>query len=532
MQWHYVMLVSCVAAVGQTDIRITSRVVQTHFGGVGFHADFPTNWTNPEHFDQVLAKRWRELNPSFARVSHRWARGPQAVRDEAGLQGIAEKLVFMKESAGTEIYLTTMGLKEAAPGAEREAYAKAMVDEIEYLTQHGATNIKTFCVTNELSLQKWASMKDDLPTFRDYQRLVFEELKRRKLDIKMLATDASPVNYWNTLEWAAANMDDITGIYGGHHYANNHPLEDLSFYPWFLERCSWATGLARQKGKDFILGEFGPAQYLQKKHGVRWDTSLYFDTPQEGQAGIQTVEAAMAAINAGAYAMGYWTFVDYPEGRAGSSINHWGLFQWLTNGSKTRAPYYAYGLMTKFFRGPATTFAVETGDANVRAAAVRRTDGGLWSVVVVNRNAAEAPVSIAWEQAPGATEFRKYVYDPKNPPQTEDGDLQVPAGKVKVESGKISDVIAAGTMAVYTTDYDDTPPAAVAGLEVTDIPDARQLRWRPSPEADFCYYRILFNGQRIGSAVKPEFVDAGPTRRKPGQYQIVAVDRSGNSSVR
>ena len=54
--------------------------------------------------------------------------------------------------------------------------------------------------------------------------------------MKLLATDASPVSYWNSLQWAADNMDDITDVYGGHHYATRQPADDLEFYSWFLER--------------------------------------------------------------------------------------------------------------------------------------------------------------------------------------------------------------------------------------------------------------------------------------------------------
>jgi hypothetical protein len=80
----------------------------------------------------------------------------------------------------------------------------------------------------------------------------------------------------------------------------------------------------------------------------------------EAQAGLQTAEAAIAAINAGAYAMGYWTFTDYPD-RQGQGINQWGLFKSMSAGAVTRAPYYCYGLLTKFLRGPARVYRVVWG---------------------------------------------------------------------------------------------------------------------------------------------------------------------------
>ena len=75
-----------------------------------------------------------------------------------------------------------------------------------------------------------------------------------------MSTDASPVSNWNTIEWASQNMDDITGVYGGHHYFNQYLPDSPDFYAWFKEKCTWAADLAKSKRKDFILGEFGPAQ--------------------------------------------------------------------------------------------------------------------------------------------------------------------------------------------------------------------------------------------------------------------------------
>jgi hypothetical protein len=326
----------------------------------------------------------------------------------------------------------------------------------------GATNLRTYCVTNELSAKDWADLTKDLPTFRDYHQRLFDEFKKRNLPIRLLATDASPIEYWNTVEWAAQNMDSISGIYGGHHYINNQGLDDLGFYEWFKGKCQWGAGLARGKGKDFIR-EYGPAQYFDKKHGLRWDTCLYFDTPQEAMAGIQLSEAALAAINAGVYAMGYWTFTDFPEHPEWHAINQWGLFKWLTNGSVPRAPYYAYGLLTRFFGGPATVYAAVSPDTLLRVAALERKT---WSIAVINRHPEPTPVSISLPRGPAGAVFRKYVYDPKHVPETEDGDLQEPSGKISLQNGALGDTLAGTSLTVFTTAYDDVSPALVSGLVV------------------------------------------------------------------
>ena len=508
----------------------TDQVVHPDFRGVGFHASWPLHTTTREHFEQVLAKRWRELDPKFARVTHSWAKGQPGVSDPKLQEELAERLNFMKRDTATEVYLTTMGPGSAPAGPERDTYASTVVSDLEYLLHSGATNVKYYCFTNELSLKDWADMRNDLPLFRDYQQRIYNELQRRHVDVKLLATDASPVRYWNTLEWAAENMDDITGVYGGHHYLETDDPADMNFYSWFQGRCAWASALARKKGKNFILGEFGSRQYFDKKYGYRWDTCLHYGTPREPMAALQVAEAALAPINGGVYAMGYWTFTDYPEWSGEPYINQWGVFKWATNGSETRAPYYSYGLLTKFLGGPATVFRVETADPKLRVAAIRHNDRNTWSIAVINRNLEPVRIALHLDGAPVSADFRKYVYDPANVPKTEDGDLQEPAGKVAVRQGELDDTVGSNQMALYTTRYDDEPPAPVKGLKVAGMEDARRLTWEANTESDLCYYRIFHNHARIGSTIAAEFEDTGPDRFKPGEYEVVAVDQSGNAS--
>lgn len=523
------------AAQAPVKIAVTNEIVRENFRGVGFHGQLFLDSATPEYWDQVIAKRWKELNPGFARVFHNWARGNKGVRDPQALEAQAKELVFMKQSTDTEVYLTTSSPKVTEPGEERAAYARAVADEIEYLLKQGATNLKFYGSSNELTLRTWGDLNRDLPTYKDYHQRLHDEFHRRNLPVKLLATDASPVSYWNSLQWAADNMDNITDVYGAHHYATKQPADDLEFYAWFLERCTWAVGLAKSKGKDFILGEFGPGQWQELRWGRRWDTPEAFGTPREPQAGLQTAEAALAAVNSGAYAMGYWTFTDYPD-RPGQGINQWGLFKSMAAGAVTRAPYYCYGLLTKFFRGPAKVYKVTSPAPKVHAAAVRRNSDGAWSVAVINRETHPMAVSIALAGDPGK-DFRKYVYDTAHVPVTDDGDLQEPSGRLAVKDGELNDTVPADSMVLYTTAYDDVPPAPVQGLEVQPAPrtqgmpgDAKRIAWKANTESDLCYYRIYHNNVRVGSTVATEFMIAGPERWRSGPYTVVAVDSSGNAS--
>jgi len=523
--------------LGQATRRIevrTEDVVHPAFGGVGFHVFHHTFDIGPKHLSDVVAKRWRELNPSFARLNDSWHWKPEK------LDEVAAHLMRFKET-GTELYLATWGPKNTQPGDERRAYARQVVDNLEYLIRaKGADNIKYYCMSNELTLSSWGSLAGDLPTFKDYHAELLAQIQARGLDIGLLATDAAPIDRWHTIQWATENMDEITAVYGGHHYINSYPPEDDRFYPWFLSKLIWGVDMARQKGKDFILGEFGAKQDGSTRNGKKWDACIYWDTPAEPLVGIQLAEAAIAAINAGVYAMGNWTFMDFPDDYNKAYANKWGTFKWTGSDYSTRAHYYAYGLLTRFFRGPATVFRVAGDDPYLRVAAVRHHADEAWSIAVVNRYKGDVPVSIDLGAVGPVKAFRKYVYDPQHVPSHPYGDMQPPAAVIEIADSSLSDTVGEGTLTVYTTAYEDAPPPPVAapGVERADG-GAVKVSWPASDAADLCYYRVyrlerpgepLTVANQIGSTVATEFIDKGDHVGLAKPYVVIAVDQSGNAS--
>jgi hypothetical protein len=508
-------------------------VVHPCFGGVGYHVFYHLHETTSRHLNTTLLKHWRELNPAFVRATHNWE------WDDQKREYVAEQMAFWK-TTGTEIYLTTWNPEDATTPAERLTYAKRVVDMLEYFVREKhLTNIKTYCMTNEMSLKGWGKLRSDLPKFRDYHRKIHAELRARNLPIQLLATDAAPVQSWHTIEWATQNMNEVTGVYGGHHYFNKHGPDDEQFYRWFLDRLSWGTQLARDKGKDFILGEFGSKQDGRTVNGVKLDKCVYWDTPREPQVAIQLVDAVVAALNAGVYALAYWTFTDFPDDYRKTYINKWGTFKWSGTDFATRDVYYGFGLLSKFLRGPAIVYRVSGNDPRVRVAALRHHGANTWSFAAVNRNA--RPVDLSLELggiAPTSVALRKYVYDPTSVPQHPFGDLQPPAGTVAMVNSQLEDTLGPSTITVYTSACDGTPPAPVEGLCVSRPPDGDVvLSWRPSPAPDLCYYRIYRTpvantapslNARIGSTVATQFRDINAPVDQPTHYTIVAVDQSGN----
>lgn len=498
-------------------------VIQPHFAGVGFHAFHHTFDFTQEQLDTVVVKRWRELNPSFARLNDQYD------YDEARWQKVVRHLKVMQQS-GTELYLCTWNPKVTAPGDERRAYAKRVVDNLERLVRtEGLTNLKWYCMSNELSLGGWGKMANDLPTFRDYHRCLYDELKARNLPVGLLATDASPISYWHTLPWAAENMDDISAIYGGHHYIAEYEPRDERFYPWFAGKLQWGSDLARRKGKDFILGEFGAKQDGRTIDGVRRDVCVWWDSPEEPWVALQLADAVVAAINSGVYAMGYWTFMDFPDDYVKGYINKWGLFRWSGSDFGCRAPYYGYGLLSKFCRGPAKVVTVASDDPRLRVAALQHQPAGTWSIVVVNRNAAPTPLRVKLGAGATTKPFRKYVYEVARVPQNAFGDLPGPVAVVAVKAGVLSDRVPAHSLTVYTTAYDDQAPGPVTGVQAARQEGGVRVSWSASVAQDLCYYRVYRGTEQIGSTVATAFTDREAPAGETAEYRVVAVDQSGNA---
>ncbi|MBN1674288.1 MAG: hypothetical protein JXR37_24780 [Kiritimatiellae bacterium] len=507
------------------------RVVQPSFGGIGFHVFCHLHPMSRRQVDEVFAKRWRELSPSFARATHNWGWNAEAV------------LPFFRllRETGTELYLTTWNPRDTQTAEARTAYADEVAGLLESLVRgEGLANIRTYCMTNELSLGGWAKLRNDLPTFKDYHARIFDALRARGLDVGLLASDASPIRNWDTIEWAATHMDAITRAYGGHHYINDFEPDDETFYPWFLGEVTRGVAVAAGKGKPFIVGEFGARQHRGPRYGYdKWDGCAHWETALEPLVGIQLAEAAMAMLNAGVYAMGYWTFADFPDNEKKRYANKWGTFRWSGADHSTRPHYYAYGLLTKFFRGPAAVLQVGADDPRLRAAAVRHQAGRTWSAAIVNRNAARAAIRLTAEGLAPEAHVRKYVYDPAGIPACPCGDLQPPEAVLALRDGQLTDELRPGSLTVYTTAFTADAPRAVRGLRADrDTDGVVRLSWAPNPEPDLCYYRVFrcpepdcrtAAATQIGSTIATEFVDRDAERADGTMhYAVAAVNQSGN----
>ncbi len=523
--------------INTVKIYLGKDIINDDFQGIGFHVFYHLHEAPQWHYEEIFAKRWKELNPAFARITdnQHW--------DDATKDKMARNLEVMKET-DTELYFTTWGTREINKYNNEIDYVVKEVDNLFYFKEKkGFSNLEYYCMANELSVEHWASMVDDLDRFKRVHQLFYDELEKRSLDIKLLASDASPFRYWPTIEWASENMDDITGVYGGHHYINGYDLFDTAFYDFFYEKMKWGSGLARSKNKRFIIGEFGPKQNSNVIDSVNHDACIYNNTPLEKYAPLQVAEALIAMINGGIYASSYWTFSDFPSKYRPNYINKWGVFKWEIDDFTTRPNYYSLGLFTKFLRGPAEVFEIDSSDPLVRICAVRNVAQNAVSIALVNRNSEEKTLNFNVDEEFGDISFRKYVYDPEDPPFNYFGDLQQPSKKVFLDGQKFSDTVSPNSVVVYTALYDDIPPAQVSGLKVEaariENRDRNVLTWEENKEDDLCYYRIyrsteegfnISSENQIATTISTKYIDRKVHGLPQYYYKVAAVDQSGNPS--
>ncbi|GDY14280.1 hypothetical protein LBMAG53_31580 [Planctomycetota bacterium] len=188
----------------QIDIDLAT-VTNPDYLGFGFHVFDPmhSNALTDTICKEVLYKRWLELRPSFARLTHYWGTEQQAP---------LKATILMMKRTRTLVYLTTWDVKAFPPGAERQAYAVEVAKMLGGLRNAGCDNLRWYCMANELplsgdvgnrlKLSGWASLRNHKDIFVDYHRLIHAELVRQQVDVGLLAMDASDKLGIKEAQWA------------------------------------------------------------------------------------------------------------------------------------------------------------------------------------------------------------------------------------------------------------------------------------------------------------------------------------------
>lgn len=534
--------------------RLTAQETAKPFQGIGFHMSghtFDRKHACADAWDTVFAKRLAELRPTYMRLWHHW----DWTRED--LDHVARHVQALK-AIGAEVYLTTQTAKAAETGEALAAYADLIADHLAYLIlEKGCDNIRHYCMSNELRMYYHGDMFFDMAVFERTHRALHAAFRARGLSVGLLATDVSGEERWLTnLRWTAAHMDDITAGYVAHAYLPfwprlNHPSMpdypfDNPYRVWlqngvspdvpFAALLKSAVGLAEEKGKRFVLGEFGvrgPKGNTWLDKGIVHDECADYEGENAAYVPVQLAQIAVLAIRAGVYSACYWALEDYPDAYHPKRTNHWGVYRW-DGGFAPRACYFGLGLVTRFMRGPSVPLTVEGDPAGfapqgVYVAGLVHADNGSTSVLVVNRNQIpRMPLSLSAATFPEGAKVYKYQYVADCPPDHPFADLAGPVQTLEAGAAGIRDLLPPWSITVYTNDVEEQLLPAVEDVQWEATDKGVQVRWKPVDGA--IYYRVYRGadaadaGRQAISTVSTQWTD-GQADGEP-HYSVVAVDRS------
>lgn len=175
--------------------------------------------------------------------------------------------------------------------------------------------------------------------------------------------------YASQLYLVAKHSEDI-GVDG----LSLHAYDAEDFQGLASELAVYANvGKLVSRDLPLIFGEFGGPAAGSK--------CVWFGT-QDEMAALWIPQKAIAVIAAGGYAAAYWVFMGGPEPGP-----DWGTIHWDVKNTATCLPvYYSYGLMSRYFRGPADAWPITdvATPGALPAACVQQHDTKLWSVAALN----------------------------------------------------------------------------------------------------------------------------------------------------
>ena len=538
-----------------TKIKITRNKYPHLFGGLGFHNNDATIYhiIEKEHFNQVICKNYREISPGFMRTFAGFSNWTKEAMDE-----FAEYYEKMQKWTDTPMYITpAMGMYHSSEEAMRN-YCEDVADRLEYLYfKKNVKHIRYYCFSNELSQGDYGILINNLELFKKYHEFLYDAFQKRNLPIGLLATDATEYRRWNTIEWACKNMANITEDYCVHIYERSHDIYNTDFYDFFKEKCEEIVKVGIMSfGKRVILGEVGIQKgenQLSHKGGTVIDTIRYFDDEfEQAYCGLMLTEMAFAAINAGIFAVVYWSFCDYPApyscaystgndeyavkwGEAerffsctmDSKYNQWGVTKWddYNQDYGARAHYWCIGPLVKLFKKNSYVLDVDNDDPNIRCCAVMNRDKTV-SIGIVNRNKTDKKIELNSNLF--NKNIRVYEYDPRNVPFNDFCDLQDHSTVLDAENAVY--VLKAESVTFFTTDYiEKAETVYVEDLVVSE----NILSWKMSEDSNHCYYRVfasenpdfcISKENQIASTIATEI----PIKDDSLYYKVVSVDKSGN----
>ena len=478
-----------------------TQVIMDDFQGVGYQFDpqyrFPMNTAEGRgsygkaEIENIIEARWRRHNPAFCRIFLQvkwWNTAPRHCdwkTDE--MVALIQHLELLRETRST-VYLTNWyycgnpswlgGGNIITDEAVMDDYAATCVAMLDYLViDQGFTNIKYFCIANELqTLEGWGRFgyPDQLKHFQRQMEKIRLRLDKRGgalAKIQLVGNDAGHATWWTIKGHVAAYMDDVVGIYGGHHYVKG-AAEDKDFFRTCLhdvaeQRRQMST---HWDVKGWLMGEYGPGDFTLSK---------------DPRYALQLAEFTMAQLNQGVKLMSYWAFMNYPAIVDDSKAHwewmcqnnqQWGCFAGGHEGFAIRPHYYSQGLITTHVRPDSRVVRSSSSDDHVFCSALYDNASGRYVILLTNRNDEPVPLQIVLQNHDLRATFDRFVFDSARVPTGED--LPSPEDRITMTEGAMQGgTIPPTSFAMFVQTEDGTPPPKpLASTEI--VVQAEGTVWR------------------------------------------------------
>ena len=390
---------------------------------------------------KLVRKRIMDMRPKLIRLSFgltSWeSEKGKVTYDSEGMRDLKSTIALYKE-VGADIALTEWGyelpkwtnpVKQIPSPDMRLPFAQSWVSLLKYLRKDcGFTNLKYVILYNEPNSLDWGG-------YSDVYRALDKSLKDAGLrkDISIIGPDEACSNW--LLPRAVKELDDVIDYYDAHNYISNTGKE--SAY-WVKPRIEIMPKLAGSKSvpprKRFLIMEFGMQDGM--------DT---WSTPHNGEYnyGMFLADSAITSCNEGVSGMSMWCIMDTDYGQR----MKWGLWKFLDEGWTPRPGYYAWSLLTRYTELGSDVVALTNNAENVASIAFREPNSGAWTLLAVNRNAAECNYTLAG--LPTKSQWRQFVYSESTVPTKDKSMLQPTASPTADSKGRLTGKLPAKSFVLW-----------------------------------------------------------------------------------
>ena len=302
--------------------------------------------------------------------------------------GVDVMLTWWGAAAGDWLSYPDCGDWLSAPN-DLDEMAENVVTVLRYVKEQlGYDCVKGVILQNEPSYSfKVSGGVVDFEYYVQYYKTVDQRMSEAGLDSIMLigADDAQSLGWYCR---AYDELKDVCDMFDSHTYSWSYDtsyLDDL-IGEFVHGRTDYSTE------KPFFFGEFGD--------GSAQGAYAAASTETYGR-GLFVASMALNSLSAGASGLSYWPLHDvyyyYNEtGGDNYGLMSMGMIGYKTDGAWSYRPtYYAWGLLCNFIPKGSTVYPVTGENGNLIDALCIKAPDGSYSLIAVNRSAAEQVVNIS-----------------------------------------------------------------------------------------------------------------------------------------